>query len=115
MLGFIPPTFALFAYIAFFARGARTAVGVSDVGDLLFLSYGEILIASYIFLYIVSAVLGYFIGWDGFRLVAKKTGGTVEKIKFPRKVSDRVFGPKVDMDAKIISPRERVEMMHDKS
>lgn len=102
MLGFVPVTFLIFIYVFFYALAARGSSHKEEVGELFFASHEVIFMCVLITVYIVSAVFGYFKGWEGY----------TKAFSFLDKWLDNTGGIVEDSGGKVLTPKDRVRKMH---
>ncbi|WP_444922140.1 hypothetical protein ACJJID_07390 [Microbulbifer sp. CnH-101-G] len=102
MLGLVPITFLIFIYVGFFALVTRGTTYTGVIGGLFFASHEETFFCILTIVYIVSAIFGYFKGWEGYSKVFSLLG----------KWLDYTGGIVVDPGAKVLTPRDRVRKMH---
>ena len=105
MLGFLPVTFLIFIYVFFFSLAARGSSHKEEVGELFFANHETIFLCVLVVVYIVSAIFGYFKGWEGY----------TKAFSFLDKWLDNTGGIEVDSGAKVLTPKDRVRKMHNKA
>ncbi len=105
MLGFVPVTFLIFIYVVIFAFAARGSSHKEEVGNFFFASHETIFLYVLVFVYILSAIFGYFKGWEGY----------TKAFSFLDKWLDNTGGIKVDPGARVLTPKDRARNMHNKA
>lgn len=109
VLGLIPSTLVILLYINFFLRGLRGLDNESKVqaGFRFFVEF-EVLSLVWFLIYILSTVIGFRYGWEGYVSIFRWLARALEKIASafvsgaPRKIKGE------------ITPAERVKIIHNK-